>query len=160
PTRQLLPSPAGPTEEEHLRALEQAAHRQQGTECLAELHRQAAVPDADPETLWQQLQGFCANYPELSATREIEPLVDRIKARGEEYRNRRAQHAYDDLIRAEQHKLDLEMLLAQADQFLRDYSGSPLEAVVRQRRDAYLRRLDERAIEAARDYSARRPLNF
>ncbi len=160
PTRHFVPSLAGQREEEHLRALQEAAHRQQGTNCLAELRRQSALPEADPDLLWQQLQAFRVAYPELRSAEDIDPWLARLQVRRDEQRQRRAQRAYDELIRAEQQHVDLALLLAQVDQFLRDYSGSPYEPEVRRRRDAYVRRLDERAIEGARDYSARRPLNF
>ncbi len=160
PTRHVLPPLDARTEEEHLQTVAQDAHRQQGTTWLAELQRQAAMPEGDSEDLWQQLQSLSLDYPELSTAAELEPLRARLQTRREEGRNRRAQRAYDDLVGAEQHKVDLAMLLTQAGQFLRDFPGSPRAAEVRQRQEMYGRRLDARDIEAARDYSARRPLNF
>src|SRR5262249_33093511 len=72
----------------------------------------------------------------------------------------RAQRAYDELLETEQEKLELLDLAKRADQALAEFTGTPAEASLRKLRDAYLRRIDERDIEAARSYSARSPQNF
>ena len=51
-------------------------------------------------------------------------------------------------------------LIVRADRFLREHSGTPCAVEVGKRRETYLRRLDEHDFDAARDYSAREPLNF
>ncbi|HEV3079276.1 MAG TPA: hypothetical protein VGY66_05830 [Gemmataceae bacterium] len=72
----------------------------------------------------------------------------------------RAQLAYDRLTRAEAEGTDLLVLVTQCDLMLREYPGSKPEADVRARRVAYLRRLEEREIETARQYSASAPSDF
>jgi hypothetical protein len=84
---------------------------------------------------------------------------DGLKARRDAERERRARTAYEEFERNEQ-QAELASLVEQANRFLRDYAGTSYESDVRRRRAAYLHRLDERDIEAARTYSARQPLNF
>ncbi|HEV3118824.1 MAG TPA: hypothetical protein VGY58_17365 [Gemmataceae bacterium] len=72
----------------------------------------------------------------------------------------RARQAYDELLRAAAESQDVELLVGKCDAFLRAWSGADDEPDVRRRRDAYLRRIEERDIEEARDYSRRHPLGF
>jgi hypothetical protein len=149
PTRHWLRSSSTRAEEKHLLDLQ-----------LAELRQRASDPDAEPETAWQHFQELRANYPEVTGAGDLEPLRNTLKSRRDEQVRRRAQLAYDQLLRAEQESVDLSVLVAQADQFLRDYAESEHETDVRRRRSAYLHRLDERDMEFARNYSARQPFNF
>ncbi|HXG11314.1 MAG TPA: hypothetical protein VNK04_16285 [Gemmataceae bacterium] len=160
PTRHLSRVVTAQAEEEHLRSLQEQARRKQCAERLAELRRRAGDADADPEVVWQEFQEFRARFPEVDVTGELGQFRTTIKTRRDEQVARRAQRAYDELIASEQRTPDLQVLAAQADRFLRDFAGTPLESEVRQRRQAYLHRIEERDIEAARLYSARYPLNF
>ena len=71
-----------------------------------------------------------------------------------------AQRAFDDLVSAEQTAADPQRLVALADEFLHAFAGTPPEAKVRRLREAHLRRLEERVLEAARAHSARYPFDF
>jgi hypothetical protein len=51
-------------------------------------------------------------------------------------------------------------LVEQSNRWLSQHAGTRHESDVKRSRDAHLRRLDERAFEVARDYSARYPLHF
>jgi hypothetical protein len=160
PTRALFQPEATRAEEGRLRELAVDVRRRECEARLAELRRGGADPDADPENTWQQFAGFRADYPEADIDADLHYVRDTIKARRDEQLARKSRQAYDDLVSAEQHSSDLPVLLAQSDRWLRLYPGNPQEADVRRRRDAYLARLDDRDIEAARAYSAREPLNF
>jgi hypothetical protein len=160
PTRNLLRSAPAEAEARHLEALGRQARHQQGEQALAELRRQAADPDADPERLWQEFQAFHAGYPEGDVEGELRQLRGALKERRDAHRKERAQRAFDELVSGEEQAPDLLTLVAEADHFLRDFDGTPHAAEVRTRRDAYLGRLDGRDIEFARNYSARQPLNF
>jgi len=160
PTRGLFQPQATGAEADRLRELAAEAQRRECAARLAELRRRSADPDADPEATWQQFVAFRADYPEADIDADLHSVRDSVKARRDDQVARKAQQAYDDLISLEQHSSDLPVLLAQSDRLLRLYSGSLHEVDVRRRRDAYLARLDERDLEAARSYSAREPLNF
>jgi hypothetical protein len=75
-------------------------------------------------------------------------------------RSRQAQAAFDELQSAERRGVNLALLLEQADDFLREYSGTPPEVEVRRLRVAYAQRVDERDFECARGYSAEEPFQF
>src|SRR5262249_20687413 len=91
PTRHWLRSSSTRAEEQHLLDLQ-----------LAELRQQAKDPDAEPETAWQHFQELRANYPEVTGAGELEPLRNTLKSRRDEQIRRRAQLAFDQLLRAEQ----------------------------------------------------------
>jgi len=159
PTRNLLRPDVAREEVERLAGLGQEARQQAAGLRLADLRRQADDPDADLEALGQQFRDFCAEYPDVKAG-DQQALAARIRSRRSELAARRARRAYDDLATAEQGTSDLASLVGQADRYLRDYPGSAQEKEVRRRRASYLLRLDERDIESARDYSARKPHDF
>jgi hypothetical protein len=160
PTRGLFQPEATRGEEGRLRELAAEARRRECDARLAELRRRSADPDADPEATWQQFVTFRADYPEADVAADLHYLRDSVKARRDEAVAHKARQAYDELVSAEQRTSDLPVLLAQSDRWLRLFPGNPQEADVRRRRDAYLARLDDRDLEAARAYSAREPLNF
>jgi hypothetical protein len=159
PTRHLLRPAAGQEEMERMRELEGRLDEQRRGERLAELQRRAADPDADPEAVWQQFQSFHANYPDYDVDGAKQQFRTALKERRDAERERRVRAAFEELERNEP-RADLPALVLQADRFLRDHAGTAREGDVRRRRTAYLRRIDERDVEAARAYSAREPLNF
>jgi hypothetical protein len=160
PTRSLFQPEATHDEEARLRDLAAESRRRDCETRLAELRRRGADPDADPEATWQEFVAFRADHPEADIDSDLHYLRDTVKARRDEQVARKARQGYDEMVSSEQHTTDLPVLLAQADRWLRLFPGSPQEADVRRRRDAYLARLDDRDLEAARAYSAREPLNF
>jgi hypothetical protein len=160
PTRHLFRVSSARAEEDRLRDLAERARCQERDEFLAELRRRAADADADPEAVWQQFHEFRSRYPEVSVTGDLERLRADLKARRDAHRDRRARQAHDDLAGAVGRGTDPAVLVAQADRFLRDFAGTSPEAAVRRLRAAALRRLDERDIETARQYSAGQPLHF
>lgn len=160
PLRQLTRVSPSEAEETHLSGLRRNARQQECEARLAELRRQAADPDADAETLWSDFQQFHGNYPESSVAGDLEQLRTAIKTRRDEEIARRAQEAYDELVSAESKQNDPVELMDRADRFLHSFGGTPQESDVRSRRTAYLDRVTDRAIEVARNYSAKNPLNF
>src|SRR5262249_39629149 len=119
-------------EAEHARDLQQQIRAKQCQETLAELRRQAADPDADSEQVGQQFQTFGVNYPEVNVDGDLQQLRAAIKGRRDEQVSQRAQHAFDELVAAEQQSGDLLAMVGQATRFLRDYEGTSHESEVRQ----------------------------
>lgn len=134
-------------------------HEQQHSERLAELRRHAADPDADAETVWQELQRFRRDFPEQDVDSDWRSFRDALKQRRDAERERRAENAFRDLQRLGD-KGDLAAWIEEADGFLRDFGDTAHESEVRRIRAACVLRLDERDIEFARAYSAAHPLNF
>jgi hypothetical protein len=160
PLRQLTRVSSSETEEAHLRTLHKEARRQECESRLAELRRRAGDPDADGEAIWSDFQQFHTAYPEGSVAVDLEQLRTAIKNRRDEALCRRAQDSYDELVSTEGKIKDPVELIERADHFLHRFAGTPQESDVRSRRAAYLDRVTERAIEVARNYSAKNPLNF
>ncbi len=160
PTRGLFLPGATRAEGERLRALAEAARQSQRDARLAELRREAGDPDADSEAVWSHFQAFRRDHPEANVDADLRQLRETLKGRRDAQLAARGRQVHDALVSAEQEKADLPDLLAKSDAFLREFAGTPHEADVRRRREAYLARLEERDVEAARNYSARNPLNF
>ena len=135
------------------------AHAQQFSERLAQLHRHAADPDAEAETVWQELQRFHRDFPEHDVDGDWRSFRDSLKQRRDTERERRAEIAFRELQRLSE-KDDLSDRIEQADSFLREFAQTAHESEVRRIRGACLLRLDERDIESARVYSTAHPLNF
>ncbi|MGH7170063.1 MAG: hypothetical protein ACRELG_07295, partial [Gemmataceae bacterium] len=159
PTRNLLRPSAAHAEQQRLRELDERIHRKEYTAHLTELRHRAADPDADAETVWQELQRFHQDFPEHDVDSDWQQFRNALKARRDAERGHRAEVAFGELERAGE-KDDLAARIDLADRFLRDFAGTAYESEVRRRRDACLLRLDERGIESARAYSAAHPLNF
>ncbi len=159
PTRNLLRPAAARQERDRMAQLDAEIRERQREERLAELRRAAADPDADPEAVWQQFQGFRADFPEHDVGPDWDNFRAALKARRDAAQEKKARLAFEELERRER-QVNLQDLVEQADRFLRDHAGTTFEAKVRARRAAYLTSLDERDIEEARAYSAAQPLHF
>jgi GTPase SAR1 family protein len=159
PTRNLFRPAGARAETDLLRALDERIEGQRYAARLGELTRHAADADADPELVWQQYRNLREEFPERAPDETLEHLRDVARARRDAARERAARAALAELDKDEP-QADLARLIARADGLLREYGDTPAGDQVSKRRETYLRRLDERDIEAARDYSAREPLNF
>ncbi len=159
PVRNVLRPAAAQAEQKRMRELDERIHAKQYSDRLTELRRRAADPDADVETVWQELQSFHQDFPEHNVDSEWQQFRTTLKARRDAERERRAELAFAELERAGETS-KLPALIEQADRFLRDFATTRHESDARRRRAACLLRLDERDMESARAYSANQPLNF
>jgi len=160
PTRQLTGTSNVEQEQELIADLNRQLRDRQRDQRLAELRRQATDPDADPEASWKQFQEFRVLHPEANVEGDLEQLRAAIKARRDEQFNQRAYQALDELRRAAERSDDLAALIQRADGFLAEFAESKFADEARHHRASFARRLDERDIQVARDYSAKQPLNF
>jgi hypothetical protein len=126
---------------------------------LGELTRRAADPESDPEEVWRLYRDLRTNFPDREPDAALERVRETARLRRDAAREHAARTALAELEHAEG-QADLAALIARADRFLREHADTPSAAEVSKRRQTYLRRLDEHDIDAARDYSAREPLNF
>jgi hypothetical protein len=170
PTRGLMRPAALRAEQEDVAALDHLLRDQQQQERLAELRRCADDPDADPESVWAEFLRFRSDFPEYDLDSEGLYLRQRLKkasdlrkeAKAAEVRARRekaARLALRDLERAEQ-SATLPALVEQATRLTGEHAGTCVETELLQRRAGYLRRIDDRDFETARDYSTRYPQHF
>src|SRR5262249_19235374 len=160
PTRHLLGTTSEDSEAAHLKDLTQQARQLDCAARLSDMRRHAADPDADPEALWHQFQDFRGRFPEVDVAGDLQQLRTGLQERRDKQRQGQAQRAFDELARQNQRPSDLMAVVTQADRFLRDFPESPFADEARRWRTACLLRLDEQDIHAAREYSARQPLNF
>jgi hypothetical protein len=159
PTHNLLSGSAATHELEHLRQLDGQIEQERRAERLAELRRRAEDPDANPEEVWRQYEAFRADYPGADVGDDVRQMRAKMKERRDAARERLAERAFADLERLDKAD-DLATRVSDAEAFLRDYADSALADVVRGRRAAYLRQIDERDMDGARAYSAKQPLDF
>jgi hypothetical protein len=177
PTRNVLRPASAKAEQDRLAALtEELAERQrqrrsqEKADRLRELRRINDDPDGDPEAVWARLQQFRADYPEhdvdgdwrdfrARAAKRLDAKVAARKRTEQEAREKKAGQAFAELELAGQ-RADLPALVDQANRWLSAHAGTAKQDEVERRRAGYLSRIDARAFEVARDYSARYPLNF
>ncbi len=170
PIRGLMRPAALRWEREEVASLDQLLREQQQQERLAELRRSADDPDADPEGVWAEFLRFRGDFPEYDLDSEGLYLRQRLKTASDRRkaakaaelqakREKEARLALRDLERAEQ-SASLAELLEKATRLSREHTGTSVEAELLKRRAGYLRRMDDRDFETARDYSTRFPQNF
>ncbi len=156
-----------------LAELNEEVERREFERAFADLRRRAADASTDPRSALGQFHAFHARYPDAPGLAEVR---SQIEARLHPLLRREAQRAYDELLKAEQRLLRtgpsstdrerdaarqrLEELAARAGGLMKEFSDPELASKLRERRNAYLRRLDEHAFESARDYGRREPLHF
>jgi hypothetical protein len=170
PTRKLMRPAALRAEREDVAELDRLLRDREQQERLAGLRRSADDPDADPEAIWAEFLRFRGDFPDYDLDGEGLYLRQRLKkasdlrkeAKAAEVRAKRekeARLALRDLERAEQ-SATLTALVDQATRLAREHDGTSIAAQLLSRRDGYLRRIDDRDFETARDYSTRHPQNF
>jgi hypothetical protein len=170
PTRGLVRPAALRAEKAEVAELDLILREARQQEWLSALRRSADDPDADPEKVWGEFLRFRGDFPEYDLDSEGRHLRERLKSASDRRRQAKeqlvraqreqsAKLALRDLERAQQ-SADLTALVEQSTRLAREHAGTAVEAEFLSRRAGYLRRLDERDFESARDYSTRYPLNF
>jgi hypothetical protein len=146
-----------------IRRVEQAREQARHEERWKEVHASALSLTGidDPEKPLAQLDRFLMEFPDTPRRAEVLALARTLKA---ELASRRAgleRKLVDDLIRSESLPGSSPVdLIEKARQFLAEHPESALRSEVQARLDEYVKKLDDRDIERARDYSRRYPMNF
>ena len=146
-----------------IRKVEQARelvrHDERWKEVYAEALSLAAIDN--PEKPLAQLDGFLREFPDTPRRTEVLALARTLKNEVTARRTALERTIIDDLIRSETlPNASLADLIEKARQFLADHPESTFRGEVQVRLDDYIRKLDERDIERARDYSRRYPTHF
>ena len=126
-------------------------------EVKAEAAASADVPDVPLQTV----RKFLREYPDSDHRAEADALLVSLKGRAETRLLGRERQVVDDLARAA--KLpgaNLLDLIEQARQFGVEHPDSTLRPEVDQLLDGFVRTLDDRDIDKARDFSKRNPTEF
>jgi GTPase SAR1 family protein len=158
PTRHWF-GPDAQAEQQRLHELDEQIHAQQIAERLADLRRRAADPDLKPETGWEMFKSFREDFPDYNIDADMQQFRIVLKERYDAERERKAQAAYDELLRQEA-QTDLAAQIARAERFLREFGDTTRASYASQRLAGYLKQLDERAYEVARAYSGKNPFNY
>jgi hypothetical protein len=140
-------------------AQELARHDLRWKSVRAEAKSLAATDD--PATPLATIDAFLREYPETPRRAEALALARPLKNALDTRRLARERQIVDDLIRSESlPNVPLTDQIERARKFLADHPDSPVRPEVQGRLDEYLKKLDERDIERARDISRRNSTRF
>jgi hypothetical protein len=115
----------------------------------------------DPARPLASIDAFLREFPDTTHRAEALELAHTLKKELTARRVALDRQIVDDLIRAESlPNVALTDQIERARQFLAEHGDSPVRAEVERRLEEYIKRLDERDIETARDYSRRQPTQF
>ena len=138
-------------------ARELARHDERWTVVKAD----ALAPTDDPEPPLAGLRAFLKEFPDSPRRADAMALINTLKKEVSSKRSVQDRRFVDDLVRAEGlPNAELRDLIDRARQFLADHPSSDWRAEVEGRLEGYVRALDERDIERARQYSRQNPTNF
>jgi GTPase SAR1 family protein len=121
-----------------------------------------AQPNTDePEAPLSAVRTFLKDFPESPHRAEALALVNSLKAEASSKRSARDRRFVDELVRAEGlPNAELRDLIDRARQFLDDHPQSDWRDEVEGKMQGYVKALDDRDIERARQYSRQYPNNF
>jgi hypothetical protein len=140
-------------------AQERARH--DGRWKTARAEARALTPADDPEPPLAAVRSFLKDFPETPHRAEAVALVEALKGQADTLRSARERQVVDDLDRAEGLPgADLRDLIDRAQQFLSEHPQSNWRAEVERRLQGYVKALDGRDIDRARQYSRQYPTNF
>jgi hypothetical protein len=140
-------------------AQQAAAHDARWKTVQSEALSLAAIDDPAPPLA--TIDAFLREYPHTPRRAEALALAAPLKKELASRRTARERQFVDELIRAESlPSVSLADLIQRAREFLAEHPSSAAIPEVESRLQLYLRRLDERDIEAAREYARQNPTRF
>jgi len=138
---------------------EQVRHDERWRDVYAQANSLETIDD--PATGLAALDGFLREFPDSPNRPEALKLAASLKTEQQTRRTAVERRVVDDLIRAESlPNASLSELVERAGKFLDEHPESPLRREVQDRLDDYLKRLDERDIARAREFSRNQPSSF
>ncbi len=144
-----------------IRKVEDARRQSRHDERWAEVRGQALAPTDEPEGPLLALRSFLREYPDTPHRPEALSLVESLKTQADARRSQAERRLLDDLVRAEGlPNADFRDLIDRAQQFLMEHPDSAWRGEVTRRQEEYVRKLDERDIDRARQYSKQYPTHF
>jgi GTPase SAR1 family protein len=146
-----------------IRKVEQAGelvHHDERWNTVSALARSLSARE-DPEKPLAQLDAFLREFPDSPRRGEVMALARTLKNELSARRSAAERELIEDMIRSESLPgASYSDLIERARAFLADHPESSYRVEVQGRLDGYLRKLDERDIEKAREYSLLCPTNF
>jgi GTPase SAR1 family protein len=144
-----------------IQKVEQAQNRVKHEERWGEVRAEALAESDDPETPLLALKTFLRDFPDTTHRDEARALVQTLKTQAAARQSSVERRLVEDLIRTESlPDADFRDLIERAQQFLSEHPESSWRGEVLSRQEEYIRKLDARNIERARQYSQQYPTNF
>ncbi len=127
----------------------------------AEVKAEAAASADEPDVPLRAVRGFLHEYPDSAHRAEADALMVSLRGRVEGRIAGRERLAIDDLVRSSNlPNANFSDLIDQARQFLAEHPESRYRPEVERLLDDFVRTVDLRDIEKAREFSRRNPADF
>ena len=121
----------------------------------------ALSPTDEPEKPLAEVQTFLREFPDTPHRDDALALSHALRTQASARQSALERKLVDELVRAEGlPNAEYRDLIDRAQQFLADHPRSDWQGEVEGRLEGYVRKLDERDIERARQYSKQYPTNF
>ena len=144
-----------------IRKVEDARLRAKHDERWKALKAEAGVAGDDPETPLSALRIFLKDFPDSPKKSEALALLNTLKGESASRRSLQDRRFVDDLLRAATlPNAELRDLIDRAQQFLAEHPQSEWRPEVERKLEGYVKALDDRDIDRARQYSKQYPTNF
>ena len=144
-----------------IRHVEEAAALTRQESRWNDVKSEAAASSDTPDVPLQAVRGFLREYPDSRHRAEADALLVALRSRVDSRLAGRERQVVDDLARAATLPgANLLDLIDQARQFGQEHPDSRLRPEVDQLLDGFVRTLDDRDIERARDFSKQNPTDF
>lgn len=138
---------------------EQIRHDERWRDVYAEANSLEAIDE--PNQALASINAFLREFPDSPKRPDALKLAEGLKTELNARRTAAERRLVDDLFRAEAlPNSSLVDLMERSRKFLNEHPESPYRSEVQDRLDEYVRRIDERDIDKAREYSRRQPTNF
>jgi GTPase SAR1 family protein len=121
----------------------------------------AMAPTDEPEKPLAEVQSFLREFPDTPHRDDALALARTLRSQATARKSSLERMIVDDLIRSEGlPNAEYRDLIERAQEFLAEHPQSDWRIEVERRLEEYVRKLDERDIERARQYSKQYPTNF
>ena len=150
-----------PAQAPAIRRVEAEEARARQEEKWRAVQSEAASSPDEPDAPLNAVRGFLREYPDSAHRAEADALLTSLRGRVESRLAGRERQVIDDLVRASTlPNANFPDLIDQARQFLAEHPESRLRPEVDRLLDDFVKTLDERDIEKARDFSRRNPTDY
>jgi GTPase SAR1 family protein len=144
-----------------IRKVEDAQKRARHEDRWITVKADATALGDDPETPLAAVRSFLKDYPDSPHKDQALALLSTLKAESARQRSVQERLFLDDLTRSEAlPNAELRDLIDRAQQFLAEHQQSEWRAEVERKLEGYVKALDTRDVDRAREYSRQYPTNF
>ncbi|WP_435016368.1 TRAFAC clade GTPase domain-containing protein [Tundrisphaera sp. TA3] len=146
---------------DRIREVEAAQERERQEKRWQAVKSEAAGAADEPDAPLMAIKGFLREFPDTQHRAEAEALLNSLKGKVETRQSGRERQIIDDMIRsASLPNASFPDLIDQARQFMAEHPDSRYQPEVARLLEGYVKTLDDRDIEKAREFSRRNPNEF